>query len=110
MNFYLVHAVCCSLDAAKTFLQSSSLDFLAGCGFDFNKFIYEGVSYMPGKTRSTQLWRGVHLLLFCMWHCKIAKLLSEGLGLWWCSCHAECQTGTDGQVAGAGGHLDHQAR
>lgn len=28
--------------------QASSLDFLASCGFDFNKAIYDGVSYMTG--------------------------------------------------------------
>lgn len=29
-------------------LQSSSLDFLARCGFDFNKSIYDGIGFMTG--------------------------------------------------------------
>ena len=28
--------------------QSSSLAFLASCNFDFNKVVYDGISYMPG--------------------------------------------------------------
>jgi poly(A)-specific ribonuclease len=35
--------------ADKRFVcQASSLDFLASCGFDFNKAIYDGISYMTG--------------------------------------------------------------
>lgn len=33
-------------------LQSSSMDFLARCGFDFNKAIYDGIGYMTGAPPS----------------------------------------------------------
>ncbi|GAB4813292.1 hypothetical protein N2152v2_000338 [Parachlorella kessleri] len=35
--------------------QASSLEFLASCGFDFNKFIHEGISFMPAAMRDAKL-------------------------------------------------------
>ena len=32
-------------------MQAGSLEFLAGQGFDFNKWIYEGVPFMPDEWR-----------------------------------------------------------
>ncbi|CAH0719594.1 unnamed protein product, partial [Brenthis ino] len=50
-NFYLFPRGRPGLE--KTFLcQSSSLDFLASQGFDFNKLIKEGISYMTEPTES----------------------------------------------------------
>ncbi|XP_059059096.1 poly(A)-specific ribonuclease PARN-like isoform X2 [Achroia grisella] len=50
-NFYLFPRG--SPGPEKMFLcQSSSLDFLAAQGFDFNKLIRDGISYMTGPTES----------------------------------------------------------
>lgn len=39
--------------------QASSLEFLSGCGFDFNKCIREGVPYMTGGQPAVRLrWTG----------------------------------------------------
>ncbi|KAL3134934.1 hypothetical protein ABBQ32_007896 [Trebouxia sp. C0010 RCD-2024] len=35
--------------------QASSLEFLAGQGFDFNKWIYQGVPFMPDEWRKKQI-------------------------------------------------------
>ncbi|EFN53567.1 hypothetical protein CHLNCDRAFT_136728 [Chlorella variabilis] len=35
--------------------QASSIDFLASCGFDFNKSIYDGIGYMPVALRDARL-------------------------------------------------------
>ena len=32
-------------------LQAGSLEFLAGQGFNFNKWIYDGVPFMPAEWR-----------------------------------------------------------
>lgn len=43
-------------DVDKRFVcQASSLAFLSSHGFDFNKFIYEGISYLPVKWRDERL-------------------------------------------------------
>lgn len=35
--------------------QASSLDFLAQCNFDFNKWIHDGISYLPLSLRAAKL-------------------------------------------------------
>lgn len=35
--------------------QAGSLDFLAGQGFDFNKFVYEGIPFMRAADRDRRL-------------------------------------------------------
>ncbi|KAL4459112.1 hypothetical protein ABPG75_013977 [Micractinium tetrahymenae] len=53
-NFYLFPRPVEGLD--KRFVcQSSSLDFLARCGFDFNKAIYDGINYLTAATRDQKL-------------------------------------------------------
>lgn len=53
-NFYLFPRPVEGVD--KRFVcQSSSMDFLARCGFDFNKAIYDGIGYMTAATRDQKL-------------------------------------------------------
>ena len=40
-------------------VQASSLEFLASQGFDFNKFVHDGVPYLPAEIRDAKL-RGVN--------------------------------------------------
>ncbi|KAL6784488.1 hypothetical protein ACKKBF_B02010 [Auxenochlorella protothecoides x Auxenochlorella symbiontica] len=55
-NFYLFP---CALEGTdRRFLsQASSLEFLSGCGFDFNKCIRQGVPYMTAVARDARLAR-----------------------------------------------------
>lgn len=41
-------------------LQSSSIDFLARCGFDFNKTFYDGIGYTTGKALPAVAREGWH--------------------------------------------------
>ncbi len=36
-------------------MQAGSLEFLAGQGFDFNKFVYEGIPFMRAVDRDRRL-------------------------------------------------------
>ncbi|KAK9832693.1 hypothetical protein WJX81_000845 [Elliptochloris bilobata] len=53
-NFYLFPRPFQGYDR-RFMCQAGSMDFLAGQGFDFNKFVYEGVSSMPAALRDERL-------------------------------------------------------
>ncbi len=42
-------------DSHRSLLQAGSLDFLASQGFDFNKFVYEGIPFMSVAERDRRL-------------------------------------------------------
>ncbi|WIA44176.1 hypothetical protein OEZ86_010505 [Tetradesmus obliquus] len=53
-NFHLFPSPQEDVDA-RFMCQASSLAFLAGQGFDFNKMVYEGIPYLPLSWRDRQL-------------------------------------------------------
>lgn len=44
-----------ALDSVLAVLQAGSMDFLASQGFDFNKFVYEGIPFMCVANRDRRL-------------------------------------------------------
>ena len=48
--------------------EAASMDFLATCNFDFNKWVHGGIAYMPGRTKLDSL---IYLFWVTLFYSKI---------------------------------------